>query len=416
MKALNFALLIGGYALGQGAIFLAQTWLISRGNVELVADFGMAFYVATLALLFVDFGSITYLARETAVIEGDEDRIKAIPRLYWTATVIRVIAALAVAIAGALACMQMRPNPFLKSYLEYASPALFFWAFNGTGILDGLKRSGINGAANATPFLISGMALFFVADAAPGTSGSVMGGSLCVGYLLAAAAQLVAIKQSGASMTWAAPTRRELAQSAAMGFSALLTSLPGQLYFRFQLFASNHFLGKSGTGLLIYAKQVIIGFAQIIGFLRRIEFPDLVARLGRRPTRVLLEVAKSQKVGTAIAVASTIAMAFGGAAASLIWTDHLGVAGKAISLFSPVVVTSAVLLSLTQAITAQGQYRLAANMMIASTALAMLLTWGFSSLSPQLASFAAADIVANLVTIGVAAILLRRSAPSEKTN
>ncbi len=53
-------MLIGGFGLGQGSLFLAQTWLIARGDIVLLADFGICFSFATLGTMVVEAAPLQF--------------------------------------------------------------------------------------------------------------------------------------------------------------------------------------------------------------------------------------------------------------------------------------------------------------------------------------------------------------------
>nr|WP_314438953.1 hypothetical protein [uncultured Brevundimonas sp.] len=409
----NLILLIGGYGFGQGSIFLAQTWLISRGQLGLVADFGVNFYIATLAIMLVDFGSTTVLARETAAIQHARTLEQAVVTSatslwseFWAIFPSRAVMAVAVVAAGAISAV-LTGDAFARAYAVWAWPALAIWAFNATGLLDGLRLSGMNGVAGALPFVLSGVGLALVADRPPATAGAVLGAALSAGYLLAVAGQMLALRRAGHAPRWDRPTRSAVIQSARSGFAALLSTLPGQIYFRLQILLAGAFLGEAGVALFLYAKQIVIGFAQLIGFLRRIEFPDLVNRLKEPYGPILREIMAAQRLGTAIAASASFLVLVGGMVIWMTKTGPTAEAGLAAAMFAPVIVTSAILLSLTQALTAQGRYHWTATVMIASMLLASSLSLCLA-FSRQVVGFAAADVIANLLTIGFASWVLTR--------
>ncbi|GAA0199159.1 hypothetical protein GCM10009081_13040 [Brevundimonas nasdae] len=413
----NLILLIGGYGLGQGTIFLAQTWLISRGQLGLVANFGVNFYIATLAIMLVDFGSTAVLARETAAIQHartlEQTAVTRATNLwseFWAIVPSRVAMAVAVVAAGAISAI-LTADPFARAYAIWAWPAVAIWAFNATGLLDGLRLSGMNGVAGALPFILSGVSLALVADQPPAVAGALLGAALSTGYLLAVTGQMLALGRSGHAPRWVRPTRPTVIQSARSGFAALLATLPGQIYFRFQILLAGAFLGEAGVALFLYAKQIVIGFAQLIGFLRRIEFPDLVSRLKGTHGPILREIMAAQRLGTVIAAAASVLVLVVGLTVWLTTTGSIAEAGLATALFAPIIITSGVMLSLTQALTAQGNYHWTALVMIMSSAIAALLTFVFA-FSRNITGFAAADAIANLLAITLAIWVLKHPAKS----
>ena len=72
VRLINVVLLVGGYGLGQGAIFVVQTWLVARGAFELLSSFGTLFSFAMLSIFLIDAGSTTTLARRIAGLADDD--------------------------------------------------------------------------------------------------------------------------------------------------------------------------------------------------------------------------------------------------------------------------------------------------------------------------------------------------------
>src|ERR1700726_2808667 len=101
-RVLNVGLLIGGFGIGQGAIFAVQTWLVAQGEFVLLAAFGAHFSFAVLGTLFVDAGSITVLARHVAHLSGEPTSNKEISRIFWETSTFRAILAFLVIAGGAV--------------------------------------------------------------------------------------------------------------------------------------------------------------------------------------------------------------------------------------------------------------------------------------------------------------------------
>lgn len=387
-RRLNAALLIVGYAAGQGAIFAVQTLLLAGDRLHLLAAFGSAFSFAILGSLLIDFGGLTVLARETARADG---RAEQIWRHYWAVTVCRL--AVAVAVIGAAASYAaLASDAFSAAYALWALPAAIIWAFNAAGVLDGLRLGGVNGIAGAAPHLSSAAALVVAMNVSPAVGGALLGGALSAGYAVALIGQYLALCWAGYSPRFARPTVAEAATAGREAGAVLLTTLPGQLYFRFQLLLANIVLGPAGTALLVYAKQIATAAAQVIGFLRRVEFPDLVLRLTEArgdAVRVALEL---QRAGTRVGTVAAAAMIAGGLAGRFWLPGPLGDAATAVAMFGPIVLTGAFSTALLQGLQASRRYAAAAAIMAISVgAGAAIGTLAFAA--PALAVFVLADLV-----------------------
>lgn len=406
-KILNLLLLIGGYGLGQGALFLAQTWLVSQGELDRLAAFGLSFYLITLAILIVDFGSTSFLAREFAREPGPLDPAPYDPwAFYWRVLPIRLAVA-AVCVSGLL--ILQRSDAFAAAYAVFAVPALLIWAFNTTGVLDGLRLSGVSGATAAIPFILSATALVLTTGDDPAVSGAALGASLTLGYGLCVAGQIAALAFRGHRIRFVRPQMTEVGRTFVDSGGAMLTLLPGQVYFRLQLALCAAFLTPASTALFLYAKQVVTACAQVIGFLRRVEFPDLVKALGvPRMLAPLSTILKVQRVGTIAAAASTILVAAAGCALMMFGKGETARSGFAILVFAPTILTSALALSFVQGLIAMRHFKAAAVIMLLATA------GGFATSSALvniigIAGLAVADAVVNAATISATIWFLMRS-------
>lgn len=412
-KLLNLLLLIGGYGLGQGAMFLAQTWLVGHGDLVRMAEFGLNFYLATLAILLVDFGSTAFLAREAAHQSPDASSAPKLWEHYWSIVPARVAVALSCIFAAAI--YSRMTNAFSAAYLIFMAPGLLVWAFNFTGILDGLRMSGASGVTGALPFLASAIALVAASTTNQVAAGATLGASLSFGYALCVTLQAATLAKAGYMPQFVRPSALHIRNSAVHSGSAMLTLLPGQLYFRMQLLLSGVFMGAAGTALFLYAKQIVAACAQLIGFLRRVEFPDLVRRLSHLEAGPLLEILSAQRLGTMVAVVASLVTIIGGLTAHFAFTGTTSSAGLVAAAFAPTILTSALALSFVQGLMASRLFRSAAAITLFATAVSALFS--LVAVGPlHHTGLAAADAIGNLVTIIAAVIILNRhyQAPKEQ--
>ena len=270
-RVLNVGLLVGGFGLGQGSIFAAQTWLVAKGELGLLATFGTHFAFATLGTMFVDAGAITTLARHAAHLPGGQTSKAEISRIFWETSVFRLTLAVVTILGGAIYAMAISTEAFSRSYMLMAAPGFLLWAGNAAGMLDGLKRSGISGLTGSITFVMSALALIFAQHVPLATAGALLGGAFSIGNLLTVAAQWTVLAQHGMRPGFPSLTQSGMVRSAKDGLAMLCGVLPGQLYFRFQLLLSTTFLGAETTAFLLYAKQIVGGVTQIIGFVLRAE-------------------------------------------------------------------------------------------------------------------------------------------------
>ena len=192
----NVALLIGGYGLGQGAIFAVQTWLVARGAFDLLSTFGTHFSFAMLSIFLIDAGSTTTLARQIATLANERADEEIWP-LFWATVVVRAGVALAIAMAAIVYALAFSSDLFSRYYLLSILPGLAVWTGNAVGLLDGLRLSGLSGITGSLAFATSALGLAFAVNMPPEMAGSVLGGAFSVGYVLTVIAQWAALRRFG---------------------------------------------------------------------------------------------------------------------------------------------------------------------------------------------------------------------------
>lgn len=396
----NAALLIASFAIGQGSIFLAQTWLIHRGALDLLAAFATHFSFAILTLGIVDFGAPVVVARRISLAE-DRALAEVARRCYWQASAVRLGIALLLSLA-ALSYAWLGGDGFSRAYIPAAVPALLISAFNATGVFDGLGLSGISGLTGMLAYIASAIALVAVgtnlADA-----GVVLGSALSLGYATAVGAQLVVLWRLGCSMRVAPVTVAACGTFAREGLGVLLASLPGQLSFRFQIVVCAAVLGQAGVGLFIYGRQIAAAASQVLEFVRRAHFPAMVRTL--RPGGVTPRlVFEAQRLASLLAIALALGLMLAGGACFLLLGGAFAQSGLVVALFSVGVLTGAFTQTLAQAAQGLGRFHVVA----AAAVLAMLV--GFAASAGLGALFGLGGLaVAEVVTHVVGALVIRPS-------
>jgi len=405
----NAALLIASFGIGQGSIFLAQTLLVSRGELELLARFGTCFSFAVLALMIVDFGCMTSVARRVALadVKGDGAEIR---HCFWSGSMVRLCVAIAVALIGLSYALWSRDD-FSCAYLTAATPALIFWAFNAGGILDGLKLSGLSGVTGMATYLCSGAALLPANGLSANQSGLILGAALSIGCGIAVTMQLLTLCHVGRPPGRISVTWRRCTDLVREGVSVLLALLPGQLSFRFQLIICSLLFGQGPTAIFLYGRQITAAGSQVLEFVRRAHFPLLVHRIATSVSPVWTAFGV-QRLAIWLSVSGSSGLLIAGLL--IAGSTHAAIAAAAgvVSLFSFGILSGALVSTLSQAAQALGHYRavaLSANgaMLISFVATAALGYW------LGLAGLAVAEVVSHAAgALGLWYLLFRRGLPA----
>lgn len=396
----NILLLIAGYGGGQGSIFLAQTWLVTQGRLELLALFGTHFSFAMLGIIFVEAGSLAILARHAARISHAGKPMALAWRVFWETSIFR--AALALLLIAAVALWVLRSEDgFFRSYAMYSAPAYLVWSVNAAGFLDGVKLSGISGLTGSVAYVSSAVALLLAADASASDAGIILGAAFSIGHALTVCMQAAALHRAGWKPIFSRPTRGGILQAGRDGLAMLGAALPGQIYFRAQLLISSAWLGTEATAVFVYVKQVVTAVIRLVGLLWRAEFPNLVTRLSEITAGQIAVIIRRQWNGLVIAIVAALAVCGAGLAMSgqpgALFIDI----GHMLSLFSAVIVLSAFCLALTQGLAALGRYGALRTVSLISTAAGLLASLLLAR-PMGLAGLAIADAVAAIAAISVA--------------
>ena len=408
-RLVNLGMLIGGFGLGQGSIFLVQTWLVAKGETEMLALFGTHFSFAILGIVAVEAGSLTILSAQIArQIHSGGERAD-VWRSYWETTVFRVTVAVLLIAAG-IATLAFWPLPaFSQSYLVWSLPALLLWAFNAAGFLDGLQKSGISGLTGSIAYVASAVALFLARELPPSEAGAWTGAAFSIGYALTIIAQFAALAGTGWRPHWATPSGAGIRQAFVEESSMLAGLLPGQLYFRAQLAIAAFALGHNATAVLVYAKQIVGAASQIAGFARRVEFPRLVQAVAANPALGAAATMRIQRSSLAIATAFAVIIA---AAALIVISVASGFAVEAwgfLALFCVTVLSESVGQALVQGLFARSRYHAAAIARILAVALAVVFGYVFVSFF-GVRVFVLSDLVSHAIVITLSLWWLNKAA------
>ena len=408
-RLVNLGMLIGGFGLGQGSIFLVQTWLVAKGETEMLALFGTHFSFAILGIVAVEAGSLTILSAQIARQIHAGGPVSGIWRVYWETTAFRATVAILLIAAG-IATLAWWPLPdFSANYLVWSLPALLFWAFNAAGFLDGLQKSGISGLTGSIAYVSSAIALFLARDLAAAEAGAWTGAAFSIGYALTVLAQFVALTAAGWQPIWATPSSVGIRRAFVEEGSMLAGLLPGQLYFRAQLAIAAFALGHNATAVLVYAKQIVGAASQIAGFARRIEFPRLVQAVAGNPGLGAVSTMRIQRSSLAIAAAFAVLIAL---AAMLVMTTATGFAVEAwgfLAVFCVTVLSESVGQALVQGLFARSRYHAAAITRILAVAIAVVFGYVFVSVF-GVRVFVLSDLLSHAIVITLSLWWLNKAA------
>lgn len=373
-RLVNVGLLIGGYGLGQGTIFVVQTWLVAHGAYDLLSAFGTYFSFATLSIFLIDAGSTTTLARQIAGLSAERSGEDIWP-LFWATTVVRAAIAAVVGLAIMGYALAISPDPFSRYYLLTVLPGLLIWAGNAVGLLDGLKLSGLSGMVGSLAFATSALALAFVPHAPTAAAGAILGTAFSAGYILTVVAQWIALGGIGMHPRLRRPTGHGIMRALRDGLALSSQLVPGQLVLRIQLALSTFYLGTESTALFVYTKQIVVAMTMLIGVIMRVDFPGLVQQMTRPEERRVSSIFEAQKFAMGTALLLAAGTSFICLVAPLGPQYHLAAAARLLMVYAPSLITITALLIMVQGTAAIGDYVSGARIIAVSTTVGMIVSY-----------------------------------------
>lgn len=414
----NMAGLVFGYLLGQGSFLLASIILLGRGQYETATAIGFGMTLVTLAMLVVDMGGQTYLARQQALADGfvgTEASTEAskvfVQRALAGMILLRLLAWLTLLLIMLIfgVILGLFPDELSRNFTISGVVGLLFWAFNQTGILDGRKRHGWSGMTVAIPWLLTSM-LIIVGSLEPWSSeklGLLLGLTFASGLLLAVLIQAALL---GSSPFTARTVFRGqgLVDALRLGGGVFLSQLLGQLSERIQIFFAVALFPVETAAAFILSRNILSASTNVVNMARRIEFPELVTLMKRGNPGVLKLLAHQRLSFIGVVVIGLVYVA-GGAVAYLEYLPNsLKGSSDAFKFtldFLPVLVVTSLSGALTQGLFALGKSSLVLTSSILSCSISSLLTWAlvyqYGNLAMVVASFAANVTVATIVALSL---------------
>ncbi len=400
----NFSMLIFGFGFGQGSLFIGQTWLIIEGQPTLLANFGILFSLFTLGSQSVDSGATVILAQYVAHNAYTQDTALPIWIKYTEITLFRFfVAALSSIILFAFVVLYSA-GAFFSSYAICACFGLMAWAFNLSGIIDGIQRSGISGITASIPYVLSAIALVLVPANDLAKSGMVLGAAFSLGYVLTVVIQFIYLMREGFGPRLARPSLAGLRISIRECIGMLLGLIPGQIYFRLQLMICNFALGTLATAVVVYVKQIVSSAVQVTSFVRRTEFASTVTRMAATRERLLFAALATQVASLGLTVVLAIVVELTGLFTYL--ETSKPIVGFVLLVYAVTILTDSASQCIGQGLVAKKWFYINSFWRI----VAMVIAIGVNALSAdklQYLSFVLADVVSHAIFIAAGLVHFR---------
>ncbi|WP_421856582.1 hypothetical protein [Oceanicaulis sp.] len=364
-KVANFVGLVSGFVVGQGSIFIVNSYLIFNQDYESAFTFSLYFSIATLLITLCECGSIQILARHGVdSLSQDEKNIHfdeyfiyiCIWRLFYTMLILSL----------SLMAFSIYHDGKIANFIAAFSPALIFWSVNSAGLIDSRGASGVSGILNSIPYIAATLGLILCILYFGGLNEIVLGISMAGGYFLVVGLQTVYLLVSGSRIS-INTINFSIFRSAGLSTISMMAAIaPGQLYQRLLLLIVGGMLPVEYGAAYAYAKNLVSAASQFVGFARRVSFPNTVRLVGpgaksHRPS--LNELFQAQTLPFYLSIALTLFVAVYGLAAISAISAQIGLI---IILFSLSIFSESVSSSVTEIVIGRGLFSRVAIVRIAA--------------------------------------------------
>lgn len=294
MRQLVF--IVSGFLIGQGSMFIVQSYLVAIGEFEQVAVIGIALGLLSLVQWASDGGGVFLLSR----LEGKEGFGWRLPNFFIARFIFSIC--FYVLLKSGLYFFQL--NIAVQQALCFMPVIILFWSFNLTGLIDKLDKNKLAGPFSGLNwFLCSLVVLLFSKD---NYFGFYLGGAFSIGLLVTVVLQFFLLRNDLKVKIKVSISRVKESLGSILGYN--LAYLSAQSYARFIPILIDSSLNSSVSGMYVYAKNVSNTVGQLVQFIRRIEFPR-VLKLVKQSSFDVVDIFKVQKFSF-FAVLSAVLLSF----------------------------------------------------------------------------------------------------------
>jgi hypothetical protein len=269
LKYKSFIYIALGFIIGQGAMFLAQTYLIMEGKLELLSQVGIGLGFLSLLQWLSDMGGTFLTSRYL-----NESKYK-LASFFAASVLLFVICIIIYFIILSI----YKTNEFTSGVLKYGVVILLLGSLNLTGLVDYLQRNKAVSPFSGLHWLFCSIALVvFGNNIAPHVLGEILGISYVVGVLVNLVIQFLFTK---AELVPIIHELKKLKFKSVVnvffeGVAYNISFVASQSYGRFIPLIIEKYVGAPASGVFIYTRNITNMCGQFVMFARRVEFRSLI--------------------------------------------------------------------------------------------------------------------------------------------
>ncbi|MDX1811393.1 MAG: hypothetical protein R3240_05570 [Gammaproteobacteria bacterium] len=291
-KFKQFSLIISGFALGQGSMFLAQTWLVVQEQFELLASIGIGLGILSLLQWAADCGGIYLLPKQ---LEEENFQQK-----FWAFVAARLVFSILFIALVLVALNSIAINAITYSMVLYGSLSAIIWSFNIAGILDSKQLNRIAGPMSGLCWVFAAIPVVALADSK--YLGETIGIAFSLGLLVTLLIQFKSIRQTDINLAPCVPHTRLIKEQFIKGSTYNGAYISSQAYGRIIPILVDKLIDSFSAGIYVYAKNIANTVSQFVEFSRRVEFSTIV-RLVRANNFDIRAIITGQKLSISIITA-----------------------------------------------------------------------------------------------------------------
>lgn len=262
----HILLLLSGFLIGQGGMFLAQTYIISLQEFEIVAVLGIGLGLLSLLQWISDGGGVFLLSRQFSEPDFFE--------IFSSFIIARIIIGLSLYFLLSYTVYLLELDQQITSILNTGWIVVVIWSLNITGILDYTKKNELAGPVSGLCWLFSAIAsvLLYESD----FFGLYVGLFYITGLFVTVMVQWYVAGKSELLNDIEMPKIEIIITQIKLIISYNSAYISAQGYARIIPILIDKVFDTKLSGIYIYAKNISNMISQLIFFSRRVEFHELV--------------------------------------------------------------------------------------------------------------------------------------------
>lgn len=283
-----------GFILGQGSMFLVQSWLLYKGLFNVLAYTGIGLGILTLIQWTADMGGTFILSRYTERNELDN---KLIPFFFA-----RLLFSIFIYSTLYLVLLLVNFDTIVVDIIYAGILIPILWAFNITGILDNKKMNSVTGPLSGISWMLASLAIITSIAFQLEEIGIIVGLAYSIGIVITLIIQYFTIKKANLNFTieYHDLFKKTIKEFIHGGYYSL-GYISAQAYARSLPILIEKYIDVKTAGMFLYAKSFVNILSQLIYFIRRVEFSNVVKKCINNTKQNILVTILDQKL-TKIAI------------------------------------------------------------------------------------------------------------------